>query len=293
MRWIVLLLLLVSCVPPYQPEQVESRPVEEIEQPVQERQPVVAVATKTVKRVSSGEEAVYGLNGRNELVHVENDREWNIVREDGGIRMMTNPSYLTTTYEDGKLSTFGSMSFFYNARGDLTKVETDRESLRMQYDGRGRVDGVQRGMVKTELFFDNAGKIEKFVRGPTTTQVAYDDRNRTRKLDTGGSQLILGYWRADKLASLSGNIVGPAVTVSYGPGFPPLQASIVHEEDDSRFSSTDPEALFAVVDKYLYCNYVRSGSVFDPAGYVVFHNYVSDSFEDYVLMDVLCEAYER
>ena len=123
----------------------------------------------------------------------------------------------------------------------------------------------------------------------------YDERGRIRNFDGDDVKFILGYWRDDKLISLTGKTFGIGLTVSYGPELPPKGALIVHEGDDSRFTSNDTSAIYSVVDQYLYCKYIRrlKSLPFEGHSFAFYSTYFNGTVADYFRQNYVCVAFEQ
>ena len=73
-----------------------------------------------------------------------------------------------------------------------------------------------------------------------------------------------------------------------------FEASFIHPEDKSTFTSAYTDALYKVVDEYAYCKYVRrlKELEFEGQSYAFFVNYFKGSPEEYVSMNYYCAPYE-
>ena len=114
-------------------------------------------------------------------------------------------------------------------------------------------------------------------------------------MDEDDKKLFLGYWRDDKLISLTGKTFGRGLAVSYGPDYPPREAKLAHESDNSVFSAAYESTLYRVVDEYLYCRYVRRlpDLLFDGISYAFFVDYFKGDVAQYIAMQYYCRIYEE
>lgn len=299
---IVLLCVLVACAPVEEPEVVEQpRPAEtgkaDVPPPVTRE---VESPTRTVRQSGVRGSVVYGLTEDDRLVRVEKPGGvWEVAYDEGRVRTLSGPQEVSFSYDQERLSAIDAgetkLQFSYDSSGNVKEVAGGRETLHADYDANGHLREVRRGVAgATRMDYDDAGNIATITRGQLPMALSYDDRDRLRKIDTGNSHLILGFWRDDKLSSLSGNLFGQGLSLSYGPDYPPFEAELVHEEDASVFSSAYTSTLYAVVDEYVYCKYVRryDNVLFDGVTFAVFRNYVGGDLSEYIEMQYRCVMYE-
>ncbi len=298
----IFLCILVACVPVSEtvPEPVE-KPVETVQPVVQ---PPVAVkaepATRTVKRSGSIGTFVYGLTEDNRVISIDkDDADWKFVYENGRLAEITGDQNIEFLYEQGKLSAidFGATKLLlkYDSRGRLVEVKGGQQTLYMDYNSLDLVRSVKRNSVVSASFdYDDKGMLRSLSRGPIQTTIFFDDKGRVRNFDADDTKFILGYWRDDKLISLTGKTFGKGVAVSYGPDYPPFRADIISGEDNSVFTAAYTDTLYKVVDEYLYCEYVRrlKDVLFDGISYAFFVNYFKGDLADYIAMQFRCIPYE-
>ncbi|MBW2969558.1 hypothetical protein KY319_00340 [Candidatus Woesearchaeota archaeon] len=296
---VFLLLLLVACAP------VEEVPVSEPPAPVVEKvvqEPVVEKfvdpVVRTVKQSGTNKNFVYGLSGDNRVLRVEKNVLWEFVYEKGLLSEIKGPESFEFLYDNGKLSSIdlGATKIFfdYDARDRLVEVRGFKETLYMEYDSWDRLRRVKRGASgKTDFDYYEDGGIKRISHG-IVTNVFYDDKFRVRNFDADDSKFIIGYWRDDKVISLTGRTFGRGLLVSYGPDHPPFEAKVIFESDDSVFSSADTAALYGVVDDYVFCNYIRrlKDVSFDGVSYAFFVNYFKKGLPEYLAMNFVCVPYE-
>ena len=145
---------------------------------------------------------------------------------------------------------------------------------------------------KTSIDYYKDNKIKYITRGSITSDTHYDDKGRLRSIGFGNAEIILGYWRDNKLIKITGRTYGKGMEVSYGPDYPPFNAKIISSDDNSEFTSTDTESLYKIVDLYLYCQYIRRLPVlFDGNSFTFFANYFGNNVQEYFIMNELCEIY--
>jgi len=302
-KLIVLLVCILAACAPVSEEKVEQAPVPEpvVKVPESVSQMIVSEpATRTVKQVGSLGTVIYGLTEDNKLVRVEKTGAvWNYRYEDNKLVEITGPENVEFLYAQDKLSgiDFGAvkLQFRYDSRGRLVEVKGAQETLHVEYDTLDLVRNVKRGVAGATSFdYDQKGKMKLLSRGPIATGVFFDDKGRVRNFDADDTKFILGYWRDDKLVSLTGKTFGPGLTVSYGPDYPPFEASMIYSEDDSKFTSAYTDTLYKVVDGYVYCKYVRrlKDLLFDGISYAFYVNYFKGDLPSYLAMQFACLPYE-
>lgn len=295
---IILLFLLAAClVPEYQPKHEPTVvPTEQPKAPAPAVQPEFELPTRTVKQVSSNGTVIYGLSEDNRLLHVQKDNEiWRFVYNNGKLSEIKGPEDIEFLYEQSKLTGIdrGPAKFrlVYDGRDRLVQVIGGQETLHMDYDSLDLIRAVRRGVAgKTSIDYDKKYKIKYITRGLISTNVYYDDKDRVRNFDADDIKFILGYWRDNKLISLTGKTFGQGLAVSYGPDEYPTQASIESEFDDSRFTSAYKESLYKIVDLHLYCRYVRRlhELLFDGISYAFYVNYFKGDMAGYMGQQFAC-----
>jgi len=240
--------------------------------------------TKTVKQVINNKEYQYGFSDDNRLLRI-NDIKF--IYDSGRLVSFGNNKL---GYEGDKLVSIGDFSLTYTAN-HLSSVSSSKN---WYFDYvMGNLDKIRLGVSGGTSFNYNSDRIKSFNRGNLITNIKYDDKVRIRSFDSGDSELILGYWRDNKLISLTGSLAQKSLTISYGPDYPPFEAKFVSDSDNSIFTSAYTENLYSAVDFYLYCNYIyRPELLFDGISYSIFINYFNGSVEDYVLNTFLCGVYE-
>ncbi len=302
---IVLLCLLVACVPVSQPAppQVDYKPVQQIDQLPVEKAPEqlkAEPATRTVKQTGSLGTFVYGLSEDNRIINVEKTgAEWEFHYENGRLTEITGPQDIEFLYERGRLSAidFGATKLLlrYDSRDRLVEAKGAQQTLYIDYNTLDLVRSVKRNAVVSASFdYDDKGVMKSLSRGSIVTNVFFDDKSRVRNFDADDTKFILGYWRDNKLISLTGKTFAKGIAVSYGPDYPPFEADVISAEDNSRFTSAYTDTLYKVVDEYLYCKYVRllKDLPFEGISYAFFVNYFKGDIADYIEMQYRCIPYE-
>ena len=257
MLWL-LLLLLIACAAPQEraPAVVpDGSPLEVVIAP---SAPIIEKedATRTVRQSGSAS-AKFGLTEDNRILKVEKTGStWDVRYENGKLSELNGPRPVEFLYVQGQLSAIdlGSMKlqFRYDSRGRLNEVKGAQETLYFDYDTLDRLRVVRRGIAgKTQIDYGKNDSISALIRGQVETKVFYDDKGRLRNFDADDTKFILGYWRDDKLISLTGKTFGRGLAVSYGPDYPPREAKLAHESDNSVFSAAYESTLYRVVDEYL------------------------------------------
>ena len=295
--------ILVACVPVPEPiKEPTPEPVSEpvVEEPVIEQKFESEPPTRTVKQAGNIGTFVYGLTEDNRIVRIEKTGAvWEYRYDRGRLVKITGPENIEFFYDRDKLSAIDSgatkLQFEYDARGRLTTVKGGRETLNIWHDTLDYVRGVKRGVAgETSIDYDKQGKVKYLTRGPITTNVFFDDRGRVRNFDADNTKFILGYWRDDKVISLSGKTFGQGLAISYGPDYPPFEATLVHAEDKSKFTSAYTDTLYKVVDEYTYCKYIRrlKEVLFDGISYTFYTSYFKGDLPGYFAMQFACLPYE-
>jgi hypothetical protein len=303
-KWIIFwICILAACTPVSEPEQpvIVPEPVAEPIVPV--TRPVttqVEPATRTVKQTGKLGTVVYGLTEDERVVRVEKTGAvWEYTYQKGKLVEISGPQEVDFFYEKGKLSAIDlgatKLRFEYDVAGRLVDVTGGKENLHMEYDSLNLLRSVKRGVAgETNIDYDKQGMIKYLTRGLVTTDLFYDDKQRVRNFDADDTKFILGYWRDDKLISLSGKTFGPGLTLSYGPDHPPFEATLIYSEDDSKFTSAYTDTLYEVVDDYIYCKYVRrlKEVLFEGISYAFYVNYFGGDIAGYLAMQFVCLPYE-
>ncbi len=301
---VFLLCLLVACASV--PVEPQLEPVASVREFVVEERIVEPVkklddpATRTVKQTGSLGTFVYGLSEDNRLLRVEKTGAlWEYAYEDGKLISISGSENFEFAYLSGRLSNIdsGATSFLfrYDSLGRLSEVKGFKETLYMEYDSLNRLIGVKRGVAgATKFNYDKNDRISEISRGSVVTKLFYDDKGRIRNFDADDTKFIIGYWRDNKVISLTGKTFGGGLTVSYGPDYPAYEAKMIYSQDDSSFTSAYPDTLYNVVDAYVYCKYVRrlKDVSFDGISYAFFVNYFKQGLPEYLAMQFACVPYE-
>lgn len=294
-----LLALLVACVPvPEEPN--EADPVQENVSPpitVPQRETDDVLPTRTVT-VSDGTQFKLSEDNRRVVV-VSPSGGWEFRYEHGKLAEINGKESFEFLYNRSQLASIdlsgSKLTFRYDSRGRIVELKGGKETLYFDYDSLDLIRGVRRGVAgKTSIDYDKQGRIKYLTKGKRTVNVIYDDTGRLRNFDGDDVKWIFGYWRDDKLISLSGKGFGQGLGVSYGPDYPPNEAKIAHVDDNRVFNSAYKDTLYSVVDEYLYCKYVRQLKelLFEGESYAFYVNYFKGDMVGYLSMNVRCKIYE-
>ncbi|MEM3154752.1 MAG: hypothetical protein QW165_04280 [Candidatus Woesearchaeota archaeon] len=300
---VLLMLFIIACRPEYVPAEapapIETQPIIATSEPQATLQ-TTEPATRTVKQTGTIGTFVYGLSEDNRIVNIEKTgSKWQYKYENGRLAEISGPQTIEFLYEKDKLSAidFGAtkLQFRYDSRGRLVEVKGAQETLYMDYDSLDLIRGIRRGVAgETSIDYDKHGKIKYITRGKVTTNVFMDDKGRIRNFDADETKMIIGYWRDNKIISLTGATFGPGITVSYGPDYPPFEAKLISAEDNSKFTAAYTDTLYKVVDEYVYCKYVRrlKEVLFEGISYAFYVNYFKGDLAGYLAMQFKCIPYE-
>ncbi len=298
---LVLLILLVACTPAVEQKPAPVIPAPDVKVPV--TAPVKFIdepVTRTVKQTGGLGTFVYGLSEDNRVLRIEKTGAlWKYKYENGVLVEIIGPESIEFFYNQSRLASIDSgatkLQFMYDSRNRLVEVKGAQETLHFDYDSVDQIRGVRRGVAgETSIDYYPEGNIKYLTRGKVTTSVFYDDKNRLRNLDADDTKFIIGYWRDDKLISLSGKTFGRGLSVSYGPDYPPFEADIISAADNSKFIAAYTDTLYKVVDEYVYCKYVRTlkGILFEGLSYAFYVNYFKGDIAGYLAMQYRCITYE-
>ncbi len=300
----LLLILFVGCSvrPPL--EAVNFTKAEINKTDVKEHVPVIlrdeVLPTRKVMQTGKLGTVEYGLTDDNKLVHIKKTGAvWKFNYENNRLVEITGPKNIEFLYKQDKVDAvdFGAskVQFEYDSHGKLVSLTGEQYPVYIDYDSKNRVRSIRRGISgKTDVDYDKNERITAITRGPKVMNVYYDEKNRTRAFDGDDTKFILGYWKDDKLISLTGKTFGLGLTVSYGPGLPPTEALIVNQDDDSRFEAAYTDTVYSLVDTYLYCKYLRrlKSVSFEGQSYAFFVNYFDSRIDDYFMMNYVCIPFE-
>lgn len=301
---VLFLILILSCSvrPPLEQPVKEEKVVNKTPEPapIPEKTFDDMSPTRTVKQESSSGVVQYGLTEDNELIYVKKNKDvWNFKYELGKLSEITGPENIEFLYRQGKLDAVDlgarKVQFDYDARNRLVKLTGLQYPVYVDYDSKDRITAVRRGISgKTSVDYDSRERISAISRGPKVMNVYYDEKNRTRGFDGDDTHFIIGYWKDNKIISLTGRTFGTGLSVSYGPDLPPTESLIVHAEDDSRFTASYTDTIYRVTDLYLYCRYIRRLKTipFEGQSYAVFKDYFDGDIVDYFKMNYVCRAIE-
>jgi|GEM_PF-2436030 len=244
--------------------------------------------------------STYGLTKDNRIRTIEkNNEKWEYIYQKGKLSEIKGPTNIEFFYDQGKIHQIKTpdttLLFHYDQFDRLSHITGGRETIYFSYDSQNNIRTVNRGVAgETALSYDKNGNIKEIERAKRITKLYYDDRNRVRQFDGDETQLILGYFRDDKLISLTGNTFGQGLAVSYGPGHPPLEAKIVYGSDTNMITSSETESLYKITDDYLYCNYGRRlpDILFEGNSFAIFKNYYNGTMSEYLIKQYMCVPYE-
>jgi hypothetical protein len=298
----IILLLLVACATAQEP-QVNKKVQEEpklIETPVVNTPESIDPVVKNVVQTGA-QNANYGFTKDNKLRIIEKDgQKWEYNYQKGKLTEIKGPKNIEFFYDQGKLhqikSDGTSLIFNYDQAERLSSITGGRETIYFGYDTAQNLRTVNRGVAgETAFNYDKNNDIKEIERAKRITTLYYDDRKRVRQFDGDETQLILGYYKDDKLISLTGNVQGKGTTASYGPSHPPFEAKIIEGAGSSVLTSSDTNALYQVVDDVIYCKQLRRlpDILFEGVSYAFYDNYYNGTITDYFFKHYTCAPYEK
>lgn len=298
MRYLALILVvLVACATAPEMKETVVEPASNLSVPATiSAEPV----TRTIKQAGGFGTFIHGLSEDNRILQVQKlGEEWNYTYRNKRLIEISGSDDIEFFYTQGVLSGVDigkvNMQFVYDQAGRLKEVKGSRETVYLDYDSLNRITKVRRGVSGATSFeYDKNNQITAFVKGDKKTLVIRDDRNRLRNFDGDDTKFIMGYWKDDRLISLTGQMFGQGLSVSYGPQYPAFEASVINAEDDSVFKAAYSDSLYKVVDQYLYCKYVRrlKDVPFEATSFIFYTTYFNATPVDYFAMEAACKPYE-
>lgn len=298
----IILIFLVACSTAQEPqapiEQTKEIP-QTIEPPIINTPEIMEPVVKNV--IQTGiQNANFGFTNDNKLRIIEKDgQKWEYMYQKGKLTEIKGPKNIEFFYDQGKLhqikSEGTSLIFNYDQTARLSSITGGKETIYFSYDTAQNLRTVNRGVAgETAFNYDKNNNIKEIERAKRITTLYYDDRNRVRQFDGDETQLILGYFKDDKLISLTGNVQGKGMTASYGPSHPPFEAKIIDGAGSSILTSSDTEALYQVVDNMIYCKQLRRlpDLLFEGVSYAFYDNYYNGTVTDYFFKHYTCAPYE-
>lgn len=296
----VILLLLVACSTAQEPiveKTKEQQPT--IETQVINTPEAIEPVVKNVVQTGT-QNANYGFTRDNKLRTIEKDgQKWEYVYQKGKLTEIKGPKNVEFFYDQGKLHQIKegakSIIFNYDQAERLSSITGGRETIYLSYDTLQNLRTVNRGVAgETAFNYDKNNNIKEIERAKRITTLYYDDKNRVRQFDGDETQLIMGYFKDDKLISLTGNVQGKGIMVSYGPSQPPIEAKVIHDAGTNTLISSDTNALYQVVDDMIYCKQLRRlpEILFEGVSYAFYDNYYNGTITDYFFKHYTCAPYE-
>jgi len=296
----VILLLLVACSTAQEPiveKTKEQQPT--IETQVINTPEAIEPVVKNVVQTGT-QNANYGFTRDNKLRTIEKDgQKWEYVHQKGKLTEIKGPKNVEFFYDQGKLHQIKegakSIIFNYDQAERLSSITGGRETIYLSYDTLQNLRTVNRGVAgETAFNYDKNNNIKEIERAKRITTLYYDDKNRVRQFDGDETQLIMGYFKDDKLISLTGNVQGKGIMVSYGPSQPPIEAKVIHDAGTNTLTSSDTNALYQVVDDMIYCKQLRRlpEILFEGVSYAFYDNYYNGTITDYFFKHYTCAPYE-
>lgn len=306
-QFIQLILIVLAACTPFQTQEIPLKTDSSLNQTVLNESPKSQINIPEFSdpivqnvRLTGKINANFGFTKDSRLRMIEkNGEKWEFIYQKGKLVEIKGPSTIEFFYDQGKISQIKSSDadilFHYDQAQRLSHITGGRETIYFSYDTTQNLRTVNRGVAgETAFNYDKFGNVKQIEKGKRTTTLYYDDKNRVRQFDGDETQLILGYFKDDKLVSITGNIFGQGLAVSYGPAIPPLEAKIIYGKDQSVFTSSDTIPLYIAVDDYLYCNYMRRlpELIFDGTSYAFYHNYYNGTITDYLIKHFTCIPHE-
>lgn len=296
----IILILLVACSTAQEPpKQTELPETSEVQTPVVNTPELIEPVVKNVIQKGT-QNANYGFTKDNKLRTIEKDgQKWEYNYQKGKLTEIKGPREIEFFYDQGKLHQIKegakSIIFNYDQAERLSSITGGRETIYFSYDTAQNLRTVNRGVAgETAFNYDKNNNVKEIERSKKITTLYYDDRNRVRQFDGDETQLILGYFKDDKLISITGNVQGKGTTVSYGPTQPPIEAKIIHDAGSTILTSSDTNALYQVVDDMMYCKQLRRlpDILFEGVSFAFYDNYYNGTVTDYFFKHYTCAPYE-
>lgn len=296
----IILILLVACSTAQEPpKQTELPETPIVQTPVLNTPEVIEPVVKNVIQTGT-QNANYGFTRDNKIRAIEKDgQKWEFNYQKGKLTEIKGPRTIEFFYNQGKLHQIKedvkSIIFNYDHAERLSSITGGRETIYFSYDTAQNLRTVNRGVAgETAFNYDKNNNVKEIERSKRITTLYYDDRGRVRQFDGDETQLILGYFKDDKLISLTGNVQGKGMTVSYGPSQPPIEAKLIHGTDSYTLTSSDTDALYQIVDEMIYCKQVRRlpDLLFEGVSFAFYDNYYNGTITDYFFKHYTCAPYE-
>lgn len=298
----IILVFLVACsTAQVQTEEKQTAETPTIVEPIAVNTPeAIEPVVKNVIQTGT-QNANYGFTRDNKIRTIEKDgQKWEYNYQKGKLVEIKGPRNIEFFYDQGKLHQIKedarSIIFNYDQAERLSSITGGRETIYFSYDTSQNLRTVNRGVAgETAFNYDKNNNVKEIERSKRITTLYYDDRNRVRQFDGDETQLILGYYKDDKLISLTGNIQGKGMAVSYGPSHPPMEAKIIHGIEKYTLTASDTNALYQVVDDIIYCKQVRRlpDLLFEGVSFAFYKNYYNGTITDYFFKQYICAPYEK
>lgn len=196
---------------------------------------------------------------------------------------------ITLNYEKGKISNIGNTAITRDKLGRIIEIKNPDEKLTITYDSKSLPRQVYLYKTKTSLDYDEKDNVKYITRGMNTLNVYYNEDNLIKDIDADNQNHLIIAYKGKDIAMLSGTLFGTGLTIDYSTDL--QNARILNPDDDSKFKTSNNEALHKTVDKYIYCTKIKkTNKIFEANAYAFFRTYFDENFDEYVIMNQYCEA---
>jgi len=282
------IMLLVACVPEFVPPQAvkENTTKEEVQVilPVLNitPAPIFTRAIQTINNIT----ITYGYDDKGRLSVISSPERTTVLKYNKSNILLISDGNSTVEflYEDSVLHSVRDsrhLTRFTFFGDNIVHAKNDYE-YRFTYSDNNILTFQRDEGVKT-IFEYNNESIKTITKGPNVADVYWDDRGRIKHIELGETNLILAYWRENKLSAMSGKLYGLGETISYNQE----DVQIVSNKIPTVFSGFERERT---AELYIRCKKLRRIELFfDPIDYIVQHYQYNFTVTDFIKEGYLCQ----